>query len=210
MNFREFVAKKYQSTNAIAMDKYNSRDAYIIFCNDADGRIPDIINALGKHGNCGHSFSIVIDPDSKEKETFGWDGDGSDRIDSIVRLNGKDADKDGKDAIINMLLNTLNSIYFQARDGAESDERRAEFQEPPLTKEEMRNIFDNIIHDANVCLQGCEFEDVNGISLGNIKGYCENTLQAMADGSINKSATWEDSLRHIKKIAEEASSPKKK
>jgi hypothetical protein len=43
-----------------------------------------IVNAIGKCGNAGHSFEIVIDPDSTKEEggniRFGWDGDGSDRI----------------------------------------------------------------------------------------------------------------------------------
>lgn len=47
------------------------------------------INYIGKNGNTGHSFDIVIDPDDKEhKKSFGWDGDGSCRIDK-VELNDK-------------------------------------------------------------------------------------------------------------------------
>jgi hypothetical protein len=43
-----------------------------------------IVNAIGECGNGGHSFEIVIDPDSTQEEggniKFGWDGDGNDRI----------------------------------------------------------------------------------------------------------------------------------
>ena len=41
------------------------------------------------HGQIGHSFSIVSDPDNSEyKMTTGWDGDGSDSIEDI-KVNGK-------------------------------------------------------------------------------------------------------------------------
>ena len=210
MNYFKYLFGEDKQEKTV-MDKAPSRDAYIIFCNDIDGTIPRIVNAIGKHGNGGHTFDIVLEPDTEDKETFCWDGDGSDRIDSIIRLNGKEADKNGKDALINMLLNTLNSIYFQARDGSESDERRAEFQEPPLTTEEMRNIFENIIHDAKVCLEGCEFKDVKGRSLDNIKEYCESEL-AIINGEHpgNAEITVKEVLEHIKGIAEEALNPKKK
>ena len=38
----------------------------------------------------GHSFSIVVDPESNEPETFGMDGDGSDHIRSVERMVGGD------------------------------------------------------------------------------------------------------------------------
>ena len=40
-----------------------------------------MLNYIKSLGNVGHTFSIVVDPDSKEgKKTFEWDGDGNDKI----------------------------------------------------------------------------------------------------------------------------------
>lgn len=50
-------------------------------------QVAKILNAIGKCGNGGHSFEIVIDPDMSEADggniKFGWDGDGSDRIGEV-------------------------------------------------------------------------------------------------------------------------------
>lgn len=45
-----------------------------------------ILDCIKGVGNAGHSFSVVVDPDEKEQlseRTFGWDGDGSDYIESV-------------------------------------------------------------------------------------------------------------------------------
>lgn len=48
-------------------------------------KLTKILDMIKTTGNVGHSFSIVIDPDDQnsDKRTFGWDGDGSDRIGNI-------------------------------------------------------------------------------------------------------------------------------
>lgn len=47
-------------------------------------------------GGWGHSFDIVVDPDNSEySEKFGWDGDGADKIGTIL-LNGKELEKPEK------------------------------------------------------------------------------------------------------------------
>jgi hypothetical protein len=59
---------------------------YEITCRDPDGTLKDMIEHIGKLGNTGHSFSIIVDPDiTKEegKRTFEWDGDGSDYIHEV-------------------------------------------------------------------------------------------------------------------------------
>jgi len=55
----------------------------VIKCNDQDNTLEDLLNYIKTNGNCGHSFSIVVDPKSPSMKTFGWDGDGSDSIKSI-------------------------------------------------------------------------------------------------------------------------------
>ena len=47
---------------------------------------------LATIGGFGHSFQIEVDPESADyKQTFGWDGDGADRIDDI-KIDGKKAE----------------------------------------------------------------------------------------------------------------------
>jgi hypothetical protein len=49
----------------------------------AEALVP-LLTHIKKAGDPGHSFSIVVDPDCSDyRETFGWDGDGSDRIKDI-------------------------------------------------------------------------------------------------------------------------------
>jgi len=50
-------------------------------------QLTKIVNAIGKHGNGGHSFDIVIDADDENKESFFWDGDGSDRVEINESVN---------------------------------------------------------------------------------------------------------------------------
>ena len=48
-------------------------------------------------GGMGHSFEIVLDPSNSDyRKTVGFDGDGSDRIDSI-KVNGKPLPEDYKE-----------------------------------------------------------------------------------------------------------------
>jgi hypothetical protein len=50
----------------------------------------NLLMCLKNTAGPGHSFSIVVDPDSDAPETFGMDGDGSDHIRSIERAGGSD------------------------------------------------------------------------------------------------------------------------
>lgn len=61
-----------------------------ILCRDYDNRLENLLNKIKSTGNIGHSFDIVVDPDNEDhKETFGWDGDGSDYIEDIKIENEK-------------------------------------------------------------------------------------------------------------------------
>jgi len=49
-------------------------------------KMKEILECIKGVGNGGHTFSIVIDPEEKEKlseRTFEWDGDGQDRIENV-------------------------------------------------------------------------------------------------------------------------------
>jgi len=69
----------------------NPTNVIEVECNDTEGELARLLTYIMRTGNIGHSFDIVVDPDSKEhKMTFGWDGDGADRIRSI-KVDGKKA-----------------------------------------------------------------------------------------------------------------------
>lgn len=50
---------------------------------DTEGEFEDLINYIKSNGNTGHSFSIIVDPESENKKEFGWDGDGLNFIKDI-------------------------------------------------------------------------------------------------------------------------------
>lgn len=54
-----------------------------ITCRDGDDTLEELLKYIKSAGNCGHSFSIVVDPDEKGGKKFFWDGDGSDYIKDI-------------------------------------------------------------------------------------------------------------------------------
>lgn len=170
---------------------------YFVFCNDSEGTLKRLIEAIGKHGNGGHSYEIVIDPDyEKEKESFFWDGDGSDRIESIIAI----PKGDGKEnPLLRMCLKTLRSINMQAQEATREHE---DFGEPPPSAEDKKHILNDIIHDSNMILRGANYVDNYRGSLETIKSYCENDLDGLKEGSI-KDLTVREVLEHIKKIAEE-------
>lgn len=56
-----------------------------VVARDGEGTLKKLLNAIAAAGNGGHSFSIVVDPEGDNGgETFGWDGDGNDRIVSVT------------------------------------------------------------------------------------------------------------------------------
>lgn len=207
-NFYSYLFGQNQKANTdkVAEDKAPREKSltggYFVFCNDANGTLKRLIEAIGKHGNGGHSYEIVIDPDyEKEKESFFWDGDGSDRIESIIAI----PKGDGKEnPLLRMCLQTLKSINMQAEEAAREHE---EFGEPPPSAEDKKHILNDIIHDSNMILRGAKFEDNAQRELDNIKAYCDNCLEWLqSDSPMHenyKDLTAEEALKHIREIAEE-------
>jgi hypothetical protein len=68
--------------------KEDDIDEIVIKTIDKDHRLKRLLYYIQDIGNVGHSFDIIVDPDNSDtKKIFGWDGDGSDRIKSIM-VNG--------------------------------------------------------------------------------------------------------------------------
>lgn len=61
----------------------NQLDIYEVHCRDIDGELKKLLEYIAKNGNGGHSFSIVVDPDSDDEKKFYWDGDGGDYLQSV-------------------------------------------------------------------------------------------------------------------------------
>ena len=68
--------------------KSENMDIYQVYCYDQEGQLKKLIEYIGQNGNGGHSFDIVVDPDGDkdERKSFGWDGDGSDRIFKVEKI----------------------------------------------------------------------------------------------------------------------------
>ncbi len=80
--------------NLAEKKKYNEDVKVEIVCTDATAKesLVPLLNYIKSIGNPGHSFDIVVEPNLTVKEgkkTFGFDGDGPHRIDSI-KIDGKE------------------------------------------------------------------------------------------------------------------------
>ena len=68
-----------RSRRAWNSDKYTK--VSFLVRGDAVQEISDMLEYIGENGSTGHSFSIVVDPDLRDRErTFSFDGDGSDDL----------------------------------------------------------------------------------------------------------------------------------
>jgi len=71
---------------SLLLEKMDTEQVIVTVRKGSGENLVKILDCIKGVGNVGHSFSVVVDPDEKEKlseRTFGWDGDGSDYIDSI-------------------------------------------------------------------------------------------------------------------------------
>lgn len=64
-------------------------DQITILIRDPDHQMIKFLHAARAAANPGHSYTVVIDPDSKQSQDFGFDGDGSFFIKDI-KFNGKE------------------------------------------------------------------------------------------------------------------------
>ena len=76
-------AKKYIE-QVLNEGKDSDMQTISIRCRDRDNKLKKLLEEIKARGNTGHSFDIVVEPDTKDAKTIGWDGDGSDYIESIM------------------------------------------------------------------------------------------------------------------------------
>jgi hypothetical protein len=75
------ILKEYLSQNG-------ETTIVVVASGDGPDQLVKLLECIQRIGNEGHSFNIVVDPDDHEgleHRTFGWDGDGSDRIRFVKR-----------------------------------------------------------------------------------------------------------------------------
>lgn len=72
-----------------SVPKKDMKEVTVLY-RDGEGCLEELLLYIGKNGNTGHSFSIIVDPDgdTNERKEFYWDGDGSDYIHEI-KVDGK-------------------------------------------------------------------------------------------------------------------------
>jgi hypothetical protein len=98
---REGANKRFEwdgdGSDSIAQIYYkkinDSKIMYEISCIDSGESLKEMLEAIQRIGNDGHSFNIIGDPDDKkglENRTFYWDGDGGDHISKIYQSDLKE------------------------------------------------------------------------------------------------------------------------
>lgn len=123
MNYWEYVQSESKEKSVLD-ESYNTPKTYVIKCVDGSNSLLNLLKYIKENGNGGHSFEIVVDPNSKQnKRSLFWDGDGPDRITEIVRV------KTGKEE---ELLNIMRDIIGEVRLVA----LEAEFPDIPITDSE--------------------------------------------------------------------------
>jgi len=69
----------------------SGRKKYTLTVKDTDKNLIELLEYIKGIGNAGHSFEILVDPDDKDyTKSFGWDGDGSDKIFDIKEEDCED------------------------------------------------------------------------------------------------------------------------
>ena len=206
INFYSYLNKDNEKPNSRVetqeggvptMDKAPKKDkgrCYWVFCSDEYGSLRDIINALSEHGNCGHSFEVIVDAGEKGEEKFFWDGDGSDRINAVIDCSDKD-----DDALLRILLDTLSD----ARRSIWKASKEAESWEKPLTEEEKTAKLKEVEHQISLCLRGCQYNDEKAHALDVILRNLNYKLAQLDKGESSSIEDMKDFLAQCKKLAEE-------
>lgn len=191
-NFLEFQYKKPATSESVAQDAAPKRKGdvrYLIDCNDQDHNLFELIKYIAKNGNCGHSFSIIVDPGSESERKFGWDGDGSDRISSVTKC-----EKD--DDLVGLLMANVNTMRWIAKGAIPDDDIadvRQKVDDPIEALKKIEYTCDTLL-DGDLRDNLRSPMDLCRIIIGN----CEDMVKG------NHQANWtdRDAINHIKEICE--------
>jgi hypothetical protein len=70
--------------NHYTRDRYDDRKTITVVVKGDEGQVEKLLAHIGETAAIGHSFSVVVDPgDADHEKSFGFDGDGAFRIESI-------------------------------------------------------------------------------------------------------------------------------
>lgn len=76
------ILRKIWESSLVKEDR--KEKTIVIKCFDEDDELSSLIDYIKGIGNIGHSFEIIVDPDTSDyRKKFDWDGDGGDRINDI-------------------------------------------------------------------------------------------------------------------------------
>lgn len=106
----------------IKFRRFSSTESKVIKveCRDVEDNLKNLLEYLKQIGNGGHSFEIVVDPDSKDhRKKFFWDGDGSDRIfDISVEKDSEFSDSNPpEDSQARIKWAKENGVIYKGKDG---------------------------------------------------------------------------------------------
>lgn len=185
MNFYDSLNNRKSSIAEDAAPN-NGKTRYIIDCRDYDRNILNLIRMIKKNGNGGHSFNIVVDPDSNGKSdmTIFWDGDGSDRINSIVEV-------EKGDDLVGLLLANINTIRAIAKGAIPDPDFPSVKPDNPMTALKTISVTCDTLLDGNLRDR-----------LDTAQEVCELILQQCNYKSSNPNWTDKDTIDHIREICE--------
>lgn len=167
---------------AIAKDEKTSTDrrCYLVSCRDGESSLLRLISTIKKLADPGHSFNVVVDPDSKDSETVFIDGDGSDRINSVVNFP---SDSD----FIGVLLSNINTIRWICNGAIpDEDDPNRETDDPVETLKVVRTSCDTLLDGAEY-----DFGRPARDTLRKIVEFCDNATTVPDERQ-------EDVIKHIK------------
>lgn len=90
---RQHLLDSYKHEDIKKAEGDNKTTLVVTASKEGAESLKKLLECIKEKGNVGHSFSIIVDPETKENnKTYDWDGDGGASIKSIV-LKGFDSDQ---------------------------------------------------------------------------------------------------------------------
>jgi len=122
-NFKEWLESSWS----------NNMKTITVVCKDLDNSLEDLLNHIKTAGNVGHSFSIIVDPGDRDYEKkFGWDGDGSDHIESIKVENPKNETMTSTACVAGFARPTIPSPVKRTWMGEIDSKKKKKYEQPQV------------------------------------------------------------------------------